>query len=207
MNNTINKAGRRGPNVVTPRLLSSRVIWCHKEGLGKITIGSVQSSTARPSTPALLAVWGFRLGFCTALWDISWCKKGYINKFDLIWCTRGANINNVPLNLSWLKVEERLTLSLLVFVRDVNKLNSQKCLFKLLAHSLDTHAYPTRHATRGLFTIPKSRIDYGRRTVLHRALATWNSIPYQVTDASSRIRFRLNKYTLWNSGDCEVTQT
>ena len=37
------------------------------------------------STPALLAVWGFRLGFCTALWDISWCKKGYINKCYLIW--------------------------------------------------------------------------------------------------------------------------
>jgi hypothetical protein len=33
----------------------------------------------------LLAVWGFRLGFCTALWDISWCTKGYINTFDLIW--------------------------------------------------------------------------------------------------------------------------
>ena len=28
---------------------------------------------------------GFRLGFCTALWDISWCTKGYINTFDLIW--------------------------------------------------------------------------------------------------------------------------
>ena len=36
------------------------------------------------STPALLAVWGLRLGFCTALWDISWCTKGYINTFDLI---------------------------------------------------------------------------------------------------------------------------
>jgi hypothetical protein len=36
------------------------------------------------STPALLAVWGFRLGFCTALWDISWCTKGYTNQFDLI---------------------------------------------------------------------------------------------------------------------------
>ena len=41
-------------------------------------------SSFRASTPALLAVWGFRLGFCTALWDISWCKKGYINAFDLI---------------------------------------------------------------------------------------------------------------------------
>ena len=30
------------------------------------------------------AVWSFRLGFCTAFWDISWCTNGYINWFDLI---------------------------------------------------------------------------------------------------------------------------
>jgi hypothetical protein len=34
----------------------------------------------RASTPALLAVWGFRPSFCTALCDICWCKKGFINK-------------------------------------------------------------------------------------------------------------------------------
>ena len=93
-------------------------------------------------------------------------------------------------NLSWLKVEERSTSSLLVFVRGVDKLNVPNCLFELLAHSSDTHAYPTRHATRGLFTVPKSRTDYGRRTVLRRAITTWNSIPHQVTHASSRIRFK-----------------
>ena len=93
-------------------------------------------------------------------------------------------------HLSWLKVEERLTSLLLVFVRSVDKLNAQRCLFKLLAHSSDTHTYPTRHATRGLFTIPKSRTDYERHTVLHRAMATWTSIPHQVTDASSRIRLK-----------------
>ena len=65
-------------------------------------------------------------------------------------------------------------------------LNALRCLYKLLAHS---HAYPTRHATRGLFIIPKSRTDYGRQRVLHRAMTTWNSISHQVTDASSRIRF------------------
>ena len=52
------------------------------------------------------------------------------------------------------------------------------------------HAYPTRHATRGFFPVPQSRTDYGRRTLLHIAMSTWNSIPHQVTDASSRIRFK-----------------
>ena len=83
-------------------------------------------------------------------------------------------------NLSWFKVEERMSSLLLVFVRGIDILNAPSYLFKLLAHGSDTHAYPTRHATRGLFTVPKSRTDYGRRTVLHRAMTTWNSIPHQV---------------------------
>jgi hypothetical protein len=71
-------------------------------------------------------------------------------------------------------VEERLTSSLLVFVRGVDKLKVPS-----------THVYPTRHATRGLFTVPKSRTDYRRR-----AMTTWNFIPHQVADASNRIRFK-----------------
>ena len=82
-------------------------------------------------------------------------------------------------------------------------LNAPSCLSKLPAHSSDTHAYPTRHATRGLFTIPKSRTDYGRLTVLHRAMTTWNTIPHQVTDASSKIRFKKHLISV----DCEATQT
>jgi hypothetical protein len=62
-------------------------------------------------------------------------------------------------------------------------LKAPSCLFKLLAHRSDTHAYPTRHATRCLFTVTKTRTDYGRHTVLHRAMTTWNSIPHQVIDA------------------------
>jgi hypothetical protein len=74
--------------------------------------------------------------------------------------------------------------SLLVFVRSVDMLNTPSCLFNLLTHSSDTHPYPTRHATRSLFTIPTSRTDYGRLTELHRATNKWNSIPHQVTDAA-----------------------
>ena len=102
-------------------------------------------------------------------------------------CTQRAKMYDKHVNLTF---SLRLTSSLLVFVRTVDKLNASSCLFKLLAHSLDTHAWtPTRHTTRGLFTIPKSGTDYGRRTILHRAMTTWISIPHQVADASSRIRF------------------
>jgi hypothetical protein len=74
-------------------------------------------------------------------------------------CTRRANINDIHVNLSWLKVEERLTASLLVFVRGIYMLKPLSGLFKRLAPSSETHAYPTRHAKGGLFTVPKSRTD------------------------------------------------
>ena len=90
-------------------------------------------------------------------------------------CTQRANINNMHVNLSRLKVKERWTSSLFVFVRGVGTLKAPSCLFKLLAHSSDRVVYGTRHATRSLFTVPKSRTDNGRRTVLYRAMTTWNS--------------------------------
>jgi hypothetical protein len=90
------------------------------------------------------------------------------------------------MSISWFKVEERLALSLLEFVRGIDMLKALSCLF----NSSDTHAYPTRHDTRGLFTVPKYRTDYGRHTVLHRTITTWNCIPHQITDASSRFRFK-----------------
>ena len=123
------------------------------------------------------------LDYCSVVW--SGATKRDLGKLQwsqnrAAWlalkCKQRANINNMHVHLSWLKVEERLTTSLLVFVRSADMLNAQMCLFKLLAHSLDTHTYPTRHATICVFPIPKSRTDYGRRTVLHRAMATWNSI-------------------------------
>ena len=92
------------------------------------------------------------------------------------------------------------------FVRSVDKLNAPSCLFKILAHSLDTHACPSRHATSGLFKVRKSRTNYGRLTVLHRAMTTWNSVPHQVTDASSRIRVKkqvkiqlMEEWGLWSN--------
>jgi hypothetical protein len=44
-------------------------------------------------------------------------------------CTHRANINNMHVNLPWLKVEERLTSSLLVFVRG-DMLKAPSYLFK-----------------------------------------------------------------------------
>ena len=60
-------------------LVSSRIRSTRLSASPIYCLDLVPRKRHRASTPALLAVWGF----CTALWDISWCTKGYINTFDL----------------------------------------------------------------------------------------------------------------------------
>jgi hypothetical protein len=52
-------------------------------------------------------------------------------------CTQRANINDMHVHLSWLKVEDRLYH---YFVRCIDMLKTQSCLFKRLAHSSDIYA-------------------------------------------------------------------
>jgi hypothetical protein len=81
-------------------------------------------------------------------------------------CTQRANINNMHVNLSWLKVEERLTSLLLVFVRSVDMLKAPWCLFKLLAHSSDTHTYPfTLHVSHLADALIQSDLQIGAFTL------------------------------------------
>ena len=126
--------------------------------------------TALSTRQVLQALVLSHLHYCSVVWSGA-TKKGKLQLVQnraaqlVLGYTQRANINNMHVNLSWLKVEERLTSSLRVFMRGIDMLNAPSCLSKLLAHSADTHAYPTGHATN-LFTVPKSRTDYGRRTVL-----------------------------------------
>ena len=89
---------------------------------------------------------------------------------------------NRAARLAFKVVEERLT-SLLVFVRGVDKLKGLSCMIKIPMHT--PQDMPPEVSSQS-----KSRTDYGRSTVLHRAMTIWNYIPQQVTDARSRIRFK-----------------
>ena len=75
-------------------------------------------------------------------------------------------------NLSWLKVEESLTAPLLVFVQGVE----------------GTTELSVQAVARDLFTVPRSRTEACKHTVLNRAMTTWNSLVTQVTLASNKTR-------------------
>jgi hypothetical protein len=78
-----------------------------------------------------------------------------------------ANINTIHASLSWLRDWLH---HFFFFMTDI-VLKIPNCLHSQLKLISDTHTYSTRHATRGLFTVPKSRTNSRRRTVLYWAIA------------------------------------
>jgi hypothetical protein len=126
-------------------------------------------------------------------------------------CTRRANVHGGQMSVLCMSIStgSKLTVSLLVFVRGVNGLKVTNYLFKQWdthpyntrhltrglftvprsrteagKHSSDTHRYNTRHLTRGLFTVPRSRTEAGKHTVLNRAMIMWNSLSPKVTQGN-----------------------
>ena len=132
------------------------------------------------------------LDYCSVLWS----NAARINQPQLaqnraarfaLNCNQRADINTMQASLSWLRVEERLTASLLIFIRNMNVLKIPNGLHCQLTHSSDTHTYLTRHDTRGLFTVPKSRTNSRKRTVLYRALIAWNFLPSHIAQINSQL--------------------
>ena len=60
--------------------------------------------------------------------------------------TNITNFNNMHDSFSWLRVDERFTASLLVFMRNITVMKIPDCLHNQITFSSDTHTYPTRHA-------------------------------------------------------------
>lgn len=100
-------------------------------------------------------------------------------------CTHRTNINNMHASLSWFRVEEKLTPCLLVFLRNICVLKMPNHLYNLFAYSSNRHAYPTRHATMSFFTEPKHKTDEMHRSVMCRAMSSWNAMLPEVTRAKS----------------------
>ena len=66
-------------------------------------------------------------------------------------CNQRADSNTMHVSLSWLRVEERLTASLLLFIRN-NVLEIPNCLHSQLTHSTDKHTLTPPDMPPGVFS-------------------------------------------------------
>ena len=134
-------------------------------------------------TPQALVV--SYLDYCPVIWS-SAAKKDLV-KLQLaqnraarlaLHCNQRANINTMHASLSWLRVEERLTASLLVFIRNIvleipNGLHSQ------LTHRTDTHTHNhTPHQTCHKGSFHSSQVQNKFKEtyciILYRIIIAWN---------------------------------
>ncbi len=92
--------------------------------------------------------------------------------------------------LGWLKVDEKLSASLLSFVKDIYHFKIPSCLYRQFTLSSDAHSYPTRHAVSGKYAIPKSKTTFRQQTVLYRAMVEWTSLPGHISKTQSKACFK-----------------
>jgi hypothetical protein len=98
-------------------------------------------------------------------------------------CTQRVNVSNMHVSLSWLRVEERLTTSLLVFVWGVDVFFGSKLSVQAVVTQFGHSS--VQHNTCNLrFSQSPGPVQRLGNTVLNIDMTTWNSLPPQVTQAS-----------------------
>ncbi len=93
-------------------------------------------------------------------------------------------------DLAWLKVEDRLTRSLLTLFRNITVSKQPNCLYSRITFSQDRHEHRTRQVSRGHVSIPLPRTNAMKRTAMYRAISQWNRLPYAITQAASKECFK-----------------
>jgi aminoglycoside phosphotransferase len=100
------------------------------------------------------------LDYCPVIWSSASKLQLAQNRVarPALNCSCRTNINNINMHasLSSLRVDKRLTASL-VLIRNITVTEIPDCLPNQITISSDTHTYRTRHATRGLFTFPSPK--------------------------------------------------
>lgn len=137
------------------------------------------------------------LDYCSVVW--SGTTKTNLQKLQRVQnraarlalkCTQRANTDVLHNQLSWLKVDKRLKVSLLSFIKHINTFSKPDSLFERLTLSSTLHTYPTRHANNGNYTIPTIKTNSKQRTVLCRAMVEWNSLPEHILKTQSKVSFK-----------------
>lgn len=93
------------------------------------------------------------LDYCPAIWSSA--SKQELNKIQLtqnraarlaLHCSMRDSVEGMHARLLWMRVEERLAYSLVMYIRNICALRKPTYLYSQLTHTNDRHYYDTRHA-------------------------------------------------------------
>ena len=89
-----------------------------------------------------------------------------------------------------MRVDERLACSLILFLNNVYCSQKPVRLSLQLSHVDERHGFNTRQALSGLFAFPLPRTNALKKTVMYRAIASWNVLPSYLTLTRNKCDFK-----------------
>ena len=138
-----------------------------------------------------------QLDYCPSIWS-SAAKKD-LSKLQIaqnkaarlaLHCSIRTNVQSMHKKLSWLTVERRLKSSLLMFFRNVMFEKQPLYLSEQTVHISSVSNHRTRQASAGHLVKPSAGSDFGKATVINRAISGWNSLPDHLAKINAKGSFK-----------------
>ena len=137
------------------------------------------------------------LDYCPVIWSSA--SKQEISKLQLVQnraarlalrCSVRSSVDAMNARLSWMRVDERLACSLILFLNNVYSSQKPFSLFLQLEPANERHGYNTRQALSGHFILPSPQTNALKKTVMYRAIAYWELLPPQLTLEKNKFSFK-----------------
>lgn len=137
------------------------------------------------------------IDYCSIVWSSA--PKSVIQKLQFVQnraarlvlgCPYRANVKYMHSRLQWLTVENRLFYNLLTFFHKMYVFQKPICLFSRIQHVHDTHNHNTRRRSKGLVVLPPARTCAKQKTVMYRAMLSWNRLSDEVRSIVSIPAFK-----------------
>lgn len=137
------------------------------------------------------------LGYCPVIWSSA--AQGHLKKLQIVQnraarvalgCSFRSSVDKMHTCLGWLKVEDKLNISLLCYMHNALFKNNPKSFVDKLVFSGYCHGHVTRQVSSGVLVVPSARSNCMTRTVLVRSSSAWNKLDLRTRHISNICNFK-----------------
>ena len=139
------------------------------------------------------------LDYCSTVWSSA--ASGDLRKLQVVQnraarlvlgCPLRSNVSRMHACLSWLTVENRLSLNTLVLFKTVMSSKTPAFINSQIVFSNTVHGHNTRGSSNGQLVLPHPRNNFLKRSFIYRSLSLWNNLPLCLCCIYSKSAFKLN---------------
>lgn len=137
------------------------------------------------------------LEYCSVIWSSA--TQEHLKKLQLaqnraervvLGCSYRTSVNEMHTILVWLKVQDKLKISLLCYMHNAIYKNNPRFFVDKLVYSGYCHQHITRQVSSGDLVVPFAQSNCMRRTVLFRSSVAWNQLSMCIRQISNRYYFK-----------------